>query len=190
MCGAAYMQAASIVFPFRQTFRRLELQRRWWHRLCIVLFFVALTLAPFTVWALMMSSTQPANILSQNVHYWYEDKSGNRVELSDPPQEAVEIAPEMQDASDGKQAVRLDQSKSAPIHAAVNMPDGNTKEFVRKSPKEITTEWNKALRKARLNQEMLSLGVAIGVIVIFNYLLQGAYRALLYVIFGNTVQAV
>jgi hypothetical protein len=137
----------------------------------------------------MMSSTQPANTLLQNVHYWYEDKSGNRVELSDPPQEAVEVAPEMQDASDSKQKVRLDDSKSAPIHASVNMPDGNTKEFVRKSPKEITAEWNQALRRARLNQEMLSLGVAIGVIVIFNYLLQGAYRALLYVIYGSKTHA-
>jgi hypothetical protein len=36
------MQAASIVFPFRPTFRRLKLEKRWWHRLSVVIFFVAL----------------------------------------------------------------------------------------------------------------------------------------------------
>ena len=42
LCGMAYMQAATIVFPFKQTFRRLELERRWWHRLCVVIFFATL----------------------------------------------------------------------------------------------------------------------------------------------------
>jgi hypothetical protein len=32
----------SFAFPFRPTFRRLELENRWWHRLCIVIFFVLL----------------------------------------------------------------------------------------------------------------------------------------------------
>lgn len=36
------MRAASIAFPFRQTFRRLELEKHWRHRLCVVIFFATL----------------------------------------------------------------------------------------------------------------------------------------------------
>lgn len=37
------MRAATLIaFPFAQTFRRLELENRWWHRLSVVLFFTAL----------------------------------------------------------------------------------------------------------------------------------------------------
>lgn len=45
------MHAATAVFPFRQTFRRLELERRWWHRLCIVVFFLlSVVTAVFAGW--------------------------------------------------------------------------------------------------------------------------------------------
>lgn len=45
------MRAAAIVFPFVQTFRRLELEKRWWHRLCAVIFFaVLLCTAVFAAW--------------------------------------------------------------------------------------------------------------------------------------------
>lgn len=36
------VRASSIAYPYRQTFRRLELERRWWHRLCVVIFSVVL----------------------------------------------------------------------------------------------------------------------------------------------------
>jgi hypothetical protein len=50
------MQAATIVFPFKQTFRRLELEKRWWHRLCIVAFFaVLLCTAAFSGWIAYMT---------------------------------------------------------------------------------------------------------------------------------------
>ncbi len=45
------MRATSIAFPFEQTFRRLELEKRWWHRLCVVTFFaVLLCTAAFSAW--------------------------------------------------------------------------------------------------------------------------------------------
>jgi len=54
------MQAASIAFPFRQTFRRLELEKRWWHRLCVVLFFaVLLCTAVFTAWVAYTALAPP-----------------------------------------------------------------------------------------------------------------------------------
>jgi hypothetical protein len=43
------MQAASIVFPFKQALRGLELGKRWWHRLCVVILFTTLLcVAAFT----------------------------------------------------------------------------------------------------------------------------------------------
>src|ERR1039458_1533042 len=45
------MRATSLAFPFKPTFRRLELEKRWWHRLCVVIFFaVLLGTAVFTAW--------------------------------------------------------------------------------------------------------------------------------------------
>jgi hypothetical protein len=45
------MQAISFAFPFRPTFRRLDLEKRWWHRLGVVIFFlVLLGTAFFTIW--------------------------------------------------------------------------------------------------------------------------------------------
>jgi len=45
------MRLASIVFPFRPTFQHLELEKRWWHRLCVVIFSVMLLGATFfTAW--------------------------------------------------------------------------------------------------------------------------------------------
>lgn len=43
------MRVASVAFPFRTTFQRLELAKRWWHRLSVVIFFVVLLgIAVFT----------------------------------------------------------------------------------------------------------------------------------------------
>jgi hypothetical protein len=45
------MKAVSFAFPFRPTFLRLDLERRWWHRLCVVIFFVVLlSTAAFAAW--------------------------------------------------------------------------------------------------------------------------------------------
>jgi hypothetical protein len=45
------MRASSVAFPFRPTFRRLELEKRWWHRLGVVSLFVVLfATGAFTAW--------------------------------------------------------------------------------------------------------------------------------------------
>ena len=36
------MRAASVAFPFKRTFTHMELERSWWHRLSIVIFFATL----------------------------------------------------------------------------------------------------------------------------------------------------
>lgn len=191
-------------FPWRNTFRRLELEQRWWHRLARVLFFAALIFLPFAAWFLTTNGTEPTNTVLQNTRYWYVDGTGNHIDLSEPPQGATAIAPEAQNASNstvtewdasgkpihpaahptGKETVKLDMAKASAIHAEVDMPSGEAREFVGKSPKEIKAEWDKALRKARLNQILMSLGVAVVVALVFSYLLQSLYRALLYVIYG------
>jgi hypothetical protein len=191
-------------FPWRNTFRRLELEQRWWHRLARVLFFAALIFLPFAAWFLTTNGTEPTNTVLQNTRYWYVDGTGNHIDLSEPPQGATAIAPEAQNASNstvtewdasgkpihpaayptGKETVKLDMTKASAIHAEVDMPSGEAREFVGKSPKEIKAEWDKALRKARLNQILMSLGVAVVVALVFSYLLQALYRALLYVIYG------
>jgi hypothetical protein len=197
-------------FPWRNTFRRLELEQRWWHRLALVLFFAALIFLLFAAWFLTMNGTEPTNTVLQNTRYWYVDGTGNHVDLSEPPQGSTAIAPEAQDASNstvtewdasgkpihpashprpeaitGKETVKLDMSKASAIHAEVDMPSGEAREFVGKSPKEIKAEWDKTLRKARLNQVLLSLGVAVVAALVFSYLLQSLYRALLYVSYGS-----
>jgi hypothetical protein len=51
------MQAVSLVFPFRQTFQRLELEKCWWHRLCVAAFFAALSAAfALIAWATYVAS--------------------------------------------------------------------------------------------------------------------------------------
>jgi hypothetical protein len=39
-----------VLFPFIRTFRQLDLRRHWWHRLCLVLFFLAVIVSPLWIW--------------------------------------------------------------------------------------------------------------------------------------------
>jgi hypothetical protein len=58
------MKVSAIAFPFSQTFRRLELEKRWWHRLCLVVFFVLLVgTTAFIAWvAYAVSAPQVSTI--------------------------------------------------------------------------------------------------------------------------------
>jgi hypothetical protein len=76
---------------------------------------------------------------------------------------------------------------NAPFETRVYMPDGTTAEFVGKSNAEIRDIWNKALHKALFKEWALSIAITIFVPLAFSYLLQSLYRALLYVVFGSTV---
>ena len=83
----------------------------------------------------------------------------------------------------------LDLTSFQPIIKTIHMPDDSTAKFaVTVSDDSITAQWNHAEQHRILAALMWAALFATVVSLFVNYLLQVAYRALLYVIFGNTVQ--
>lgn len=258
------MQAASIAFPIRQTFQRLELEKRWWHRLCVVVFFVVLLgTAVFTAWiaysvfapqvatmpdvhvcdvfdqvaaeqqhqnvpdggCLDISSglvpeqqstvdydasakrfggtpVQPMIDAQHTVHQIPTDKVIDALEAGDQrvvdmyapqgdrgwiPEDKVQAA--IKAGFKIAEPVTLDSSKVKPSSKSIQMPDGSNSTFAGTvSDDAIRKQWNHA-KTAQILKAIVWAGLlTIAVALFINYFLQGAYRALLYVIFGNNVQ--
>jgi hypothetical protein len=258
------MRIASIAFPFRPTFQRLELEKRWWHRLCVVIFFsLLLCTALFAVWGAYtvfapqvptmpdiqagdifdqvaaakqqathppiyldpatgerMTGTQPAidydalarksgaisvqPMIDQqrNVHQIPMDKvidaleAGDQrvVDMYDPkgnrgwiPEDKVQAALKM--GFTIAKPVTLDLSKAHPLDKTIQMPDGSTSRFAPTvSDDAIKAQWSHAKIRQPLKAIMWAALITIAAALFISYLCQLAYRALLFVIFGNTVQ--
>lgn len=58
------------LFPWRATFKRLELEKQWWHRLAVVVFFVALVPTLLYSWAIGDDAHTPVNSFESNIHHW------------------------------------------------------------------------------------------------------------------------
>lgn len=249
------MRIVSVVFPFRSTFRRLELEKRWWHRLFIVIFFVALFgTAVFTVWVTyavfapqvqampeivsMVDTTQPGlstqtdidAILTANdrsllpsgatllPHGYHLDHSITLKQLGEKIKAKFPVYGSLDDealarsvlakypqyrsvVSDADHNIQidprtgervspttdnLDLTSFQPIIKTIQMPDGSTAKFaVTVSDDSITAQWNRAEHHRILAAIMWASLFSIVVFLFVNYLLQVAYRALLYVIFGS-----
>jgi hypothetical protein len=190
-----------ILFPWQGTIRRLELGKRWWHRLTVVLFVSVLIVTLLVTWAVMMDtgSANVAEFDQWGAHSWYVDGSGARVDIPPPPPGFQPLVT----AGEARPADRKDILEGGliptpawavgpvvPIHYRVLMPDGKTKEFVGKSIEEIKAEWdaaaeNAALHRLNVRRGLLSPLVAVLVTLAVSYLLQSLYRVLLYVVYGS-----
>jgi hypothetical protein len=70
------------------------------------------------------------------------------------------------------------------------MPDGTTVTFPGTTPDEtINAEWEHRLNTATTKSALYGFGWAVLVTVLFSYLFQAAYRALVYVIYGAKAKA-
>jgi hypothetical protein len=150
----------AILLPFRRTFRRLELERHWWHRFSVPLFLAAI-LFTFTGSSVLSylafappSSSEP--VILERLHLF--DTNSKIDDPSSP------------DAG-GKVAL---------------MPNGTTVDFpYSMSDEAIKAEWTRAKdRRSRVALLWAGLLAILGTLIL-SYLLQGLYRALLYLIFGS-----
>jgi hypothetical protein len=96
---------AGLLFPWRKTFKQLELRKLWWHRLALVLFCIALILllAISTLYTFAANSPYPSSM--PNIRFWTVDSNGNENDLPYPPTEASQIAPEVPQSSDSDDAL-------------------------------------------------------------------------------------
>jgi hypothetical protein len=189
-----------IFFPWRRVFKRLQLQRRWWHRLAVVLFAIALILFLPLAWVYTFTAWEPYPSGIPEIDFWTADSDGNRNNLMSPPPSATQIVPETQQPStDGsplplppgfvpeqppQQKPRFDFTKAVPIHASVIMPNGTYSEFVGRSRNDISAEWKKEMQQAVIKQWAFSIVLSLVALLVISYLLQTFYRALVFVIYG------
>jgi hypothetical protein len=191
------------LFPWRKTFKRLELEKRWWHRLAIVVFFVALLPTLLYSWILATNANGPVNSFEPDISY-----------LAGPPPSGTTPKPESSTVEHGPWE---DYQKPAPppgysssdvvtsqtdpytasggkaipwVQKTIDMPDGKTVKYPGTTPDEtIKAEWQHKRSIAEAKAMILGFGWAVLVTVLFSYLLQAAYRALVYVIYGAKARA-
>ena len=197
---------ASFAFPFSSTFRRLELERRWWHRLCVVLFFVVLLVVAAFASVVSYGAFAPQIQAMPDIHTCdiFDQVAAQQQHQSEPdggcldeglPKGAVitPITPSGSVSEWDAQGNPIPQPPSGSVVAlkkAVEMPDGSTSLFADDmSDDAVKALWNKTKAHQTLKAIAWAALIAVGVLLFFNYLLQIAYRALLYVIFGKATQA-
>jgi hypothetical protein len=202
-----------LFFPFSRTFRKMGLSRHWWHRLAIVLYASLLIVCAAVVWALRSESpyraswAEPERVGHENAdaighrigHPVYDaadkvvffDSDGNlRLVQYNLVSEAVEsgghrAVPMV--SPDSKWVGYLPENRVSDATKAggrsLNIPQG----FVLES----TTADNEIpywylRRHPKWWQVLLELyGVVLVVTLGFSYLLQGVYRAFVYIVRGS-----
>jgi hypothetical protein len=268
-------KAVGFLFPWNNTFKRLELEKRWWHRLAVVLFFVLL-IPPFAFsWVIENEVNAPPNTVVPRINYWAilppppngtgaDNSSGAwepvptstpnpqsttagdsigiyghpppgatigarrggqaqtqnlpaldmttsvplppRYTIDDTPTSGGDVidqaAAEMQETDTQPDLSASDRGKvvmplaSVPLvsghhvrvrdqRKTVEMPNGKTATFGGDSSDEaIKAEWKHQLDLALTKAALIGFGMAILATAGLSYLLQAAYRAVLYVIYG------
>jgi len=157
------------LFPFKNTVGRLKLEKKWWHRLAVVLFFMALIPTFLISWALGDEATSPVHTIEQDIHHWGGASDGMLFDL------------------DSWQPIDNTSPPPPPpaVQKTVEMPNGKTATFPATiSDAAIKVEWKRQLQIAETKAALFGLGIAFPATLAFSYLLQGVYRALLYVIYG------
>jgi hypothetical protein len=75
---------------------------------------------------------------------------------------------------------------SKDVRKTIEMPDGKTMTYPGTTPDEkINAEWQHRRNIATAKAALFGFGIAVLATVLFSYLLQAAYRALVYVIYGR-----
>lgn len=162
------------LFPWLKTFRRLQLEKRWWHRLAVVLFFVALTPAFVGSWVIGYSVSGPVYSFEQDIHHW-GGPNGMLFDLdSIQPLDNNNNAPLVSPAP-----------PPATVQKTIEMPNGKTATFPGSvSDEDIKAEWHHKLSMSEIQAIFYGFGIALLVTVFSSYLLQASYRAVLYIIYG------
>lgn len=186
-------RAIAFLFPWRKTFRRLELQKRWGHRLAVVVFFGALIALFLCSWIVAEFGLAPVITYEGNIQYWEivpAPPSGFTMDWDVTP---VTSPPDLNAIGQGRVAVPMKdvfdkaaaEVKHSEILKTIEMPDGKTARYPGTTADEtINAAWHHEEFADEARNALLGFGGAMLVAMIFSYLLQAAYRALLYVIFG------
>jgi hypothetical protein len=175
------------LFPCRKTYKRLDLQKRWWHRLAVVVFFVALVPTLLYSWVIGDDAYTPLNSFEGNINYW---------EILIPPPQGY-VLDQTSPTTAPPDASYFDRSKIvAPLASVGNvdnknllktieMPDGTTVTYPGATSDEtIHAKWNHSFTITKAKAMIFGFGWAVVATLIFSYLLQAAYRAFVYVIYG------
>ena len=184
----------TILNPWQGTFNRLGLYRRWWHRLAVVTFFIALLLVLGASWGFAFSYFRPVQSL---LNIQYTPHAETQAEYDAAVEKLKEKRQKGIDVSEYESPVPVGTYWELPKDytpnpagrgiiwdaAEVVMPDGTTADF--ESAKAAERTWNKALHAAKLKEWTLSTTVAIVLTLSFSYLLMSLYRTLLYVVYGS-----
>jgi hypothetical protein len=165
--GERMSRTVMFLLPCRPVVQRLEIGKRWWHRLGVVVFFKLLLTTLLTVAAASYLTLAPR----------VRDYPG-----------VLEIIP-LFDVS----AAALQNEH--PLHKiqeprTVQMPDGTWATFpINMSDEAIHTLWTRAKRHQLLSAIFWAALVSVFATLAVNYVFQGVYRLLLYTFGSKSLKA-
>jgi hypothetical protein len=151
------------LLPCLPVVQRLEIGKRWWHRLCVVVFFKLLLSTLLTVAAVSYLTLAP--------------------QVRDYPG-VFEIIPLFDASAD---ALQHEQSFPKIVEPrTIQMPNGTWATFpINMSDTAIHTFWTRAKRHQRLSAMLWAALASVFATLAVNYVFQGVYRLLLSVTFGS-----
>jgi hypothetical protein len=158
-------RAVMFLLPCLPVAQRLEIVKRRWHRLCVVVFFklllsTLLTVAAFSYLTLAPRVRDYPGVLERI--YLFDESAGTL------------------------QNERSLLKTQEPAGRVVQMPNGTWATFpYGTSGEEIHARWTRAERHQLLSAMLWAALVSVFATLAVNYALQGAYRALLYATFGS-----
>jgi len=202
-----------LLFPFSRTFREMGLSRHWWHRLAIVLYATSLIVCGLLVWALRSEAPYRASWSEQH-SVGYENAVAVGKRIGHPVYDAADKVVFF-DSDGKLRLVQynlVNEAVESGGHRAVPMtsPDGKWVGYVPENRvSDATTAGGRVLnvpkgyvlgsagfddeipywylrRHPKWWQLLLELyGVVLLATLGFSYLLQGVYRAFVYIVRGS-----
>lgn len=176
-----------VLFPWRKTFKRLELEKRWWHRLAVVLFSVVLAVALLYSWVIADDAQTPVRPVLGDITSWSPIPPGATIGPAEQNDQRTSSNSEQEDTFDQASATALKQlpDVSKSDTKTIEMPDGKTATYPGTTSDDvIKADWQHRLDIATRKALILGFVIAVLVTLAFSYLLQASYRAFLYVIYG------
>jgi hypothetical protein len=153
-------RAVMFLLPCLPVVRRLEVRKRWWHRLSVVVFFklllstlVAVAAFSYLAWA---PKVRDFPMVFENFYLFDESADALQNEIRAP--------------RDAK---------------AIQMPDGKWSTFPWMPDEEIHARWDRAYRYQLLSAISWAALASVFATLAVNYVLQGVYRLLLYMTFDR-----
>jgi hypothetical protein len=158
-------RAVMFLLPCLPVVRRLEVRKRWWHRLGVVVFFKLLLSTLLAVAAISYLTWAP------------------KVRAFPVVFEDFYLFDESADPLQNEQSLRKIQGPEGHV---VQMPNGTWVTFPFSiSGEEIHARWDRAKRHQILSAMLWAALLSVFATLAVNYMLQGVYRLLLYMTFGS-----